>query len=166
MNPVLGIVKIGLARRFRAGVVWCMIPLALWSGIPIACCYGSGRCEVMAAFLRAADVAGHSCARATEVCSDCCCHENSGHDSTASGRHNCGADSSSQRDKCNCPIMGRDSAIIVTTLVAGRGSNHPTATLVANSAMLMPISATVRLVNCREPGPPLDPLIQFERLLI
>lgn len=146
-NPVFGFLKIRLAHRLRARVAWCMVPLAMWSGVPIASCYGSGQCQVLASYLQAGDSA-----RATGVCSHCCCHTS-------------GSEKGSRPDNCNCPIVGRDAAVIVTPVAAVGLSDQHSATLAAIPA-LMPCSAAVHLVDYREAGPPLNRTHRFDRLLI
>jgi hypothetical protein len=94
-------------------------------------------------------------------CTPCCCCNDRDRNSTSGGRDNC-----SQPDKCNCPIMGRDSAVVAMTVVAVHGSNQLLATLAIIPPVLTPRSAAAHFVDYRQAGPPTDLLIRFERLLI
>jgi len=87
-------------------------------------------------------------------------------DSMSGGPRNSGANKNSQRDRCNCPIIGRDSAVVVTAVAAPCGSDHHLNMYATVPPVLAQRLAADRFMDYREAGPPIDILIRFERLLI
>jgi hypothetical protein len=84
----------------------------------------------------------------------------------AGGRGNCGADNSWHPDKCNCPIIGRDSAVVVPAVAAPHGPDQLRSAIATVPLTFIPRLAAAHFSDYREAGPPTDLLIRFERLLI
>lgn len=165
MNVPFVILKASSARRLRSLVAVCMVPLALWSGLPIACCYGSGHCEVLSTFLRTQHVGALSLAGSECPHCCCCCHTNC----CANRAHRQPGinQTSSTPGHCNCPISGRDSAIVAKITASPMSMNHFVAIPVAQPTAL-PAHGGISRIACRcgSDPPPLGPDVRLERLLI